>query len=121
MTARLEAARAAVFTAAEMYAPVHQAFSEEGKRRLTLALGEHEAAVIEANKPAMPQPPTLVPGAVPPPVAFREPPTAASVAEPTAPAPANVASPKDEIADSLPPPDIDTGEGSQAPKGKRKK
>lgn len=73
MTARLEAARAAVFSTVRMYAPVHQDFSAEAVRQLTKALAEVEAAAVEAHKPAAPPVPPLETGPAPDLVKLNEP------------------------------------------------
>jgi hypothetical protein len=98
MTARLEAARAAVHTAVKMYAPVHAAFSDEATRQLNKALGELEAAAVDAHKAAQPPAPPVVPPA-PAPVAFVPPVREEAAGPVTAPAPAELATPKfDEVA-----------------------
>ncbi len=95
MTARLDAARAAVFATVRMYAPVHQDFSAEASRRLTIALADLEAAAVEAAKPAAPPVPPLDPGATPEAAKFN-PPTAAqpdAVGKVTAPDPVPLETP----------------------------
>lgn len=73
MTARLEAARAAVFATVQMYAPVHAAFSAEATRQLTIALAEVEAAAIDSAKPGLPAVPPPQIGPAPDLVKFNEP------------------------------------------------
>lgn len=97
MTARLEAARAAVHTTVRMYAPAHQNFSEEATRQLNKAIAELEAAAVEANKPATPVPPVDVPPA-PPAVALNMPASSEAVGEPTAPDPVKLPAPEVETA-----------------------
>lgn len=104
MTARLEAARAAVFATVQMYAPVHAQFSAEATRQLTKALAEVEAAAVDAVKPAAAPIPPLDAGPAPDLVKLNEPTQAqpGAVGNMSAPDPAELPSAAAEVAASTP-------------------
>jgi hypothetical protein len=83
MTARVEAAREGIRNVVRMYAPVHRNFSDEATNALNKALAEHEAAVVEANKPGAP--PVIPPPQTPSPdlVKLNEPARSEAVGDPT--------------------------------------
>lgn len=102
MTARLEAARAAVISTVRMYAPVHQAFSAEAERQLNKAMAELELAAVEASAPGLPpiNPPPVIPE--PDLVKLNQPVRGEAVGEPTAPDPAPLNPPEVEAKPNAP-------------------
>lgn len=118
MTARIEAAHAAILNTVKMYAPVHAAFSAEATRQLDKAIGEYHNAVVDSVLAGAKSVPPPVP-ATPPPVTFT-PPTERqphAVGTPTAPAPVPTPTPP-KVAEHIAKTEVPTPEAVRAKKSK---